>query len=90
MARTHVDTHRNFMDYARSYHNPHREMIKLIWKDMAQYREEAKKFKKVIEVPTITFAASLRAALPDICVLIILNVLLFMLSFLFFMKYDVH
>jgi ABC-type transport system involved in multi-copper enzyme maturation permease subunit len=90
LARTHVDAHRSFMDYARSHHSPHREMIKLIWKDMTQYREETKKFKKVIEVPTITFAASFRAALPDICVLIILNVLLFMLSFLFFMKYDVH
>jgi len=90
MARTHVDAYRNFMNYVRSYYEPHREMIKLIWKDMSKYREETKKFTKLIEVPPVTFSTSLSAALPDICALAILNVLLFMLSVLFFIRYDVH
>jgi len=90
LARTYVGAYRNFMDYVRSYHGPHREMIRLIWKDRDRYREETKKFKKLIEVPPVTFSASLSAALPDICALAILNVLLFMLSVLFFIRYDVH
>jgi ABC-type transport system involved in multi-copper enzyme maturation permease subunit len=90
LARTYVGAYRNFMEYVRSYHGPHREMIKFIWKDMSKYREETEKFKKLIEVPPVTFSASLSAALPDICVLAILNVLLFMLSVLFFIRYDVH
>lgn len=90
MARTNVDAYRNFMRFSRSYYGPHREMIKLIWKDMSKYREEKKRFSKAIEVPSVTFSASLHAALPDICALAIFNVLFLMLSFLFFIRYDVH
>ena len=90
IAQTDVGAYRNFMDYVRSYHDPHREMIKLIWKDIRKYGEEKKKFSEVIEVPPVNFSTSLSAALPDICVLAILNVLLFMLSVLFFIRYDVH
>ena len=90
MARTDVGAYRNFINYARSYHDPHREMIKLIWKDRDKYREERKKFSKALEVPSVNFSASLNAALPDIGLLAILNVLFFMLSVLFFIKYDVH
>lgn len=88
MARTDVGVYRNFINHARSYHEPHREMIKLIWKDRDKYREEAKKFSKAIEVPSVNFSASLSAALPDICLLAILNVLFFMLSVLFFIRYE--
>ena len=90
MSRTDVAAYRNFMNHARSFHGAHREMIKLIWKDREKQRAEREKFNKTPEVPTIAFSMSFQAALPDICLLVIFNVLFFMLSFVFFIRYDVH
>ena len=90
MARTDVAAYRNFMDYARSYNEKHREFAKKLWTDMPGFQAERGKYSKAAHVPPIAFSASFRAAAPDFCLLIILNVLFFMLSVLFFIKYDVH
>jgi hypothetical protein len=64
--------------------------MKTLWKDREKYGEDRKKFSKALEAPSIAFSASFRAAAPDICLLAIFNVLFFMLSVLFFIRYDVH
>ncbi len=90
MARTDIGAYRNFMNHVRSYHEPHRELMKTMWKDSKKYREDRKKFDKTVQVPSIAFSASFRVAAPDICLLVIFNVLFFMLSILFFIRYDIH
>lgn len=90
MARTDVAAYRNFMSFARSYSEKHREFAKNQWSNKDKFRAEREKYQKAVHVPSITFSASFRAAAPDICLLVILNCLLFMLSMLFFIRYDVH
>ena len=102
MARTDVEAYRHFMRYTRSYHKAHREYVKqfqkkldkLRWTDWDRYLKERDKkheeYGKTVESPTIHISASFRAAVLDICLLIVLNVMLFMLAVLFFIRYDVH
>ncbi len=90
MARTDVAAYRNFMSFARAYSEKHREFAKSQWSNKDKFRAEREKYQKAVHVPSITFSASFRAAAPDFCLLIILNGLLFMLSMLFFIRYDVH
>jgi hypothetical protein len=90
MARTDVAAYRNFMDYSRSYSEKHREFAKKLWTDMPEFQAGKGKYEKAVHVPPIAFSRSFRAAAPDICLLIILNGLFFMLSMLFFIRYDVH
>ena len=102
MARTDVEAYRHFMRYARLYHKAHREYAKefqtetyrLWWTDRDRYLKEIKrdheKYGKTVESPTIHISASFRAAALDFCLLVVLNVMLFMLAVLFFIRYDVH
>jgi ABC-type transport system involved in multi-copper enzyme maturation permease subunit len=90
MARTDIEAYRSFMRYARSYHERHREFAKILWKDRDKFGEEREKYTKAVQAPPIPFAASFRSAAPDICLLAIFNILFFMLSILFFTRYDVH
>ncbi len=90
MARTDVAAYRNFMNFAHSYNEKHREFSKKLWTDMPAFLAEEGKYRKAAHVPPIAFSASFRVAAPDFCVLIILNVMFFMLSVLFFIRYDVH
>jgi len=90
MARTDIGAYRSFMRYVRSYHEPHREFVKTLWKDREKFNEDRRKYSKTPDVPPIAFSASFRSAAPDICLLAVLNVLFFMLSVLFFIRYDVH
>ena len=90
MARTDVAAHRDFMSFVRAYNEKHREFAKTLWTDMPGFQKEREKYQKAVNVPSIDLSASFRAAVPDICLLIILNGLLFILSMLFFIRYDVH
>jgi ABC-type transport system involved in multi-copper enzyme maturation permease subunit len=64
-----------------------REARKNMWKNLPKIRAE--------DIPSfhLTFpdaAASLRSALDDLLILLILNVVFFMLGFMFFLRYDVR
>jgi ABC-type transport system involved in multi-copper enzyme maturation permease subunit len=90
MARTDVAAYKSFMRYARSYHEKHREFVKGRYKDKDKFDSEKETYSKAVRVPAVAFSASFRGALSDICLLVVFNVLLFMLSILFFFRYDVH
>lgn len=90
IARTDAAAYRDFMSFARAFHEKHREFVKSLWTDREKFRVERARYQKTVDVPTIKLSASFRAAAPDVCLLIILNCLLFMLSMLFFIRYDVH
>ncbi len=78
------------MLYARSYQRQHREFTKSRYEDEDKYNAEKDTHREAVLVPAVDLSTSFRAALPDICLLIVFNVLFFMLSILFFMTYDVH
>ena len=64
-----------------------RQAEKNMWKDLPKIRAE--------DIPSfhLTFpdaADSLRSALDDLLILLILNVVFFMLGFMFFLRYDVR
>ncbi len=90
MARTDAATYRSFMLYARSYQKQHREFIKSRYTDEDKYNAEKDRHREAILAPAVDLSESLRAALPDVCLLIVFDVLFFMLSILFFIRYDVH
>lgn len=90
MARTDIEAYKSFMDYVRGYHQRHREFAKSLWKDINEYGKEREKYTKAVQVSSISFSGSFRAATPDICLLFIFNVLLLILSIMFFIRYDVH
>ena len=78
------------MSYIRSFRNQHREFTRNRFRDREKYNAEKEQYSKAVEVPRIDFAASFRSAAPDMCLLVIFNVLFLMLSVLFFIRYDVH
>ena len=78
------------MLYARSYQKQHREFIKSRYTDEDKYNAEKDRHREAILAPAVDLSESLRAALPDVCLLIVFDVLFFMLSILFFIRYDVH
>ena len=90
MARTDVAAYKSFMSFVRGYNEKHREFAEKLWTDRGKFRAEREKYQKAVHVPPIGLSASFRAAAPDICLLIIFNGLLFMLSMLFFIRYEVH
>ncbi|MFC1715261.1 ABC transporter permease [Candidatus Poribacteria bacterium] len=90
MARTDTEAYKNFMNYVRSYHKPQTKLLDIAWMDSEKFREEGGKYNKAVQAPPLDFAASFRSAMPDICVLIVLNVLFFILSILFFVRYSVR
>jgi ABC-type transport system involved in multi-copper enzyme maturation permease subunit len=90
MARTDVAAYRSFMRYARSYQRQHREFIKSRYEDEDRYNAEKDTHREAVLVPAVALSASFRAALPDVCLLVVFNALFFMLSILFFVRYDVH
>lgn len=90
MARTDVGAHRNFMRYVWSYHAARAHLATLFWADSGKFNEERDKYNEAVQSPPIEFSASLRSAAADICLLVIFNVLLLMLSVLLFIGYDVH
>lgn len=90
MARTDVGAYRNFMRYARIYYTTHSELIKYFWMDIRKFNKEAEKYNEAVQTPSVGFTASFRSAAPDICLLVIFNVLFLMLSVLLFIGYDVH
>jgi len=78
------------MSFVRAYNEKHRDLAKSLWTDTPEFQKEREKYQMAVRVPSINLSASFRAAAPDICLLITLNGLLFMLSMLFFIRYDVH
>ena len=90
IARTDVAAYRSFMNFVRVFHEEHRAFAKSLWTDREKFQSEREKYQKAVDVPAINLYASFRAAMPDICLLIILNCLFFMLLMLFFIRYDVH
>lgn len=90
MAGTDVMAYTDFMNYVRSFYNQHRKFVQNQFRDKEKYDTEKEQYSKAVEPPHIDFAASFRSAAPDICLLVIFNVLFFMLSILFFIRYDVH
>ncbi len=90
MARTDTAAYRSFMRYVRAYHEPHKEYAKYQWKEWHKFKAYREQYNEVAQIPSVRLSASFRAAAPDICLLIIYNALFFMLSVLFFAKYDVH
>lgn len=90
LARTDVESYRSFMRYVRSYYEPHRELRKDYYRDREKFEAERENYSEPVEAPPMDFSASFRAAAPDICLLVVFNVLFFMLSVLFFVRYDVH
>ena len=90
MARTDVTAYKKFMRHVRSYHKQHREFIKSKYKDEDKFNAEKDTYSEPVRVQAVALSTSFHAALPDICLLIVFNVLFFMLSILFFIRYDVH
>ena len=90
MARTDVGAYRSFMRHVRSFRDVHRDFAKKRFTNRDEYNAERDKYREAPQMPSAAFSASLRVALPDICLLCIFNVLFFMLSVLFFIRYDVH
>jgi ABC-type transport system involved in multi-copper enzyme maturation permease subunit len=90
MARTGVESYRNFMRHVRIHHEGHREISKMLWKDREKYYQERDKYIKPAEFAPLDFSASFKLSLPDIILLIISNVLFLILSIMFFNRYDVH
>ena len=90
MARTDVETYRSFMRYARSYYELHRESYMTFYRDEDAFEAGEDRYSKAIVVSPMDFSESFRSAALDICLLFVFNVLFFMLSVLFFIRYDVH
>jgi len=94
MARTGVEAYRHFMRYVRAYSDSHREFMHSIRTKRGKRAElvaiQQEGYNKAIQTPPVDFSTSLLIAAPDICLLIILNVVFFMLSVLFFIRYDAH
>lgn len=90
MACTDVESYRYFMNYIRLFQDKYREFSRNRFRDREKYNAEREQYKKAVEVPRIDFASSFQSAAIDISLLAILNILFFMLSILFFIKYDVH
>ncbi len=84
LASTDLSAYENFMRRLRLHREKYEEAI-LISESGGKVNPEEYEFLFVPE----SIQDSLRSALPDICLLILINILLFMMANLFFMRYEV-
>ncbi len=96
LSDTDLENYFSFMDQARSYR---KEVISYLigrgaFSSTKWFTDELDK-ADLSEMPRFTekersFSGSLKISLPDITILIILNIMLFMLTYMSFMRYDVR
>jgi ABC-type transport system involved in multi-copper enzyme maturation permease subunit len=86
LARTDINSYHRFMRFIRDYSRRYEEfMSKVMNGEEVPNVEEYNAFSATPE----SLGDSLNAALPDICLLVLLNVLFFMGAYLSFLRYEV-